>query len=79
MDGWVGVISVLRIAIMDGWVGVISVLRIARMDEWGVMPVLRIVVDGWIDEGGGHSGKKLAILCNSLHPALYSDFRTIWY
>ena len=41
------------------------------------MPVLRIVVDGWIDEGGGHSGKKLAILCNSLHPALYSDFRTI--
>ena len=32
-----GVISVLRIAMMDGW-----------MDGWvGVMPVVRIVMDGW--------------------------------
>ena len=33
MDGWVGVMPVLRI-VVDGWVD--------------VMPVLRIVVDGWM-------------------------------
>ena len=33
MDGWVGVMPVLRF-VVDGWVD--------------VMPVLRIVVDGWM-------------------------------
>ena len=51
MDGWVGVMPVLRI-VVDGWMGVCN----ARfkdccgwMDEWvGVLVVLRIAMGGWM-------------------------------